>query len=80
MAYQWHHLATFYVAASAVSVCLDVLDLSSGPPFALASESYRLAWVMLLFAMAFKGGSAAAVAQFAQRSGAGYSEYLMSGS
>jgi len=78
VAYQWHHLASFYVAATAVSVAMDVVDLVGGTPLQVMSHGYGLVWTAGLFAFCLKMGNAVLVAHLDGRSGAGYSEYLMS--
>lgn len=76
-AYSQHHLATFYIHATAISALYDVLDLMAGPPLTMASGGYTTTYMLLLLVTSLKVAGAALVAHLDERSGAGYGEYLM---
>lgn len=77
IAYANHHLASFFVAATALSAVDDALDLVSGPPLSLSSGGAALTYVMMLVVLCLKAASAALVAHLDERSGSGYSAYLL---
>jgi hypothetical protein len=77
VAYANHHLSRFFVAATALSAGLDVLELVSSMPLALSSGGSSIAYVLMLAVVGTKVSSAALVVWLDERSGSGYSAHLL---
>ncbi|KAG8467817.1 hypothetical protein KFE25_006869 [Diacronema lutheri] len=77
IAYSNHHLASMFVVASSISAGLDLLDLVSGPPLTLSSSAGSAVYMLLLAAVCLKAASAVLVSHLDERSGSGYSAFLL---
>jgi len=66
-----------FVVASSISAGLDLLDLVSGPPLTLSSSAGSAVYMLLLAAVCLKAASAVLVSHLDERSGSGYSAFLL---